>query len=216
MARIGVIRFAGRNYGSAAYFPAYALSDLPTAKIRLSDTDGVAGVPTCPLSEVSALGATEKVWTRVRFAARDGTRFLVQGLPMYHADWAAYSYRISPIVKVVLAGLGGTLAPSNGEHLLYTTTNTGATILMVRYFSNQVVYLTASLVLKYWEMRAARYGSNHCYKAWRLTGGPRLPDGAYAEYGCQDYECADYETCEKSAGATCVVSMGAALAWETP
>ena len=60
------------------------------------------------------------------------------------------------------------------------------------------------VALNTWEVRIPK--DTACYKHWRLVDGPCANTGAYSAHDCADGDCTDTNSCEDSAGATCVVS----------
>lgn len=64
--------------------------------------------------------------------------------------------------------------------------------------------------LNFWVAEVAGPGGDlNCNKEWKGSTYPNVcsPTDAYSEYACRDLVCDDSDSCEDSAGATCVVSV---------
>ena len=115
---------------------------------------------------------------------------------------------IPDTLYVTFSGLGGDLAVHNGKKELSWAMGCswvwfdGARMKMLlewdRYVSPDVWYIYCNE----WSI-----ADTTCIKEWTLSEPVCNPTGNYVEFVCADTDCSDPNTCNDSAGATCVVSL---------
>lgn len=116
----------------------------------------------------------------------------------------ACSPPIPDTLYVTLSGLSGDFAQWNGKHaLLYDRTclwrkdEYPDPEAQVDWTEVEWEFLITGLLL----------AGPVCSKEWTGSEDPCDPTGVYAEKTCNDAGCPDGDSCEDSAGATCVVSL---------
>ena len=120
---------------------------------------------------------------------------------------------IPDTLYVTLAGLAGTFAWANDKHAL-------TWVIGCRWQSEALdcdpsggpIYVSLSFAAGQWTavVRGCEQADcpGRCYKQWSTSGDDNecIPTADYTGGNCSDVCCWDTDSCEDSAGATCVVS----------
>jgi hypothetical protein len=107
---------------------------------------------------------------------------------------------------VTLAGLAGDFAQWNGKHKL---THFGACQWVYPHYDPPSIWIQLLWFTARWLVQITAGGVFPivCDKRWDGSEDACVQIGNYTEGDCNDAGCPDINSCENSAGATCVVSL---------